>query len=80
MNINIYQPIVVEIENDFDVKSYDETNTAIVYIGGIEIYRQDAGYIPSVGSYDYEQYCNAARDNALRPLAEFLKVAIEQMS
>lgn len=73
MKIDIYQPITVEIDSTWDKDTYEDINTAIVSVGGIEVYRESAGYLPDPGSYDYEEYCNSAKDRALRPLADFLK-------
>lgn len=77
MKIDLYEPIRVEIGYDYDIKSYQETNTAIVYLGGTEIYRQDVGYIPD-SDYNYrEEKIVEARDRALIPLALFLKEGIK---
>lgn len=76
MKIDIYEPIRVEIENDFNLNANEETNTAIVYVGDTEIYRQDAGFMPDP-DYDYNnEYLYAAKNRALIPLALFLKESL----
>lgn len=76
MKIDVFEPISVEIENDYDLKKHEEVNTVIVYVGDIEIYRMDAGYIP-LSDYDKEEYIEHAKTRALAPLARFLKIGIE---
>lgn len=78
MKIDMYEPIRVEIENDYDVNRLEETNTAIVYVGNTEIYRQDAGYIPTYDYGDREGYIRDAQNRALMPLAKFLKKALDE--